>query len=428
MKNFSELINKYEISPKEVNFKSSVQELNERFKRYWTPLFKDKKITDKWVNKKLDEAKFLISINEDRHKYYLVVKNTSINEVEILGIDDKVTPTYLTSNSSEVYEQILYKLVSLKLEKDFKTIIENSLLAKYLQSQHLDFHYITDVMKYVLGDKLVIENGNRIIINQKEVDCIDLLFFKEYYISNKVILAKSPLLQQNNKETSLQMFEIIQKHDKYKELLPTILNNLAEAYWNEIEKYFLKEQFDIIKEKFEQFRSKHQIDKHWGLTFYNKDNYLSWKLEAVSHEDYIYHPLENNYLFLKYIKNLSKEDFNKIINCMEKDLLQFLAFYTIDVIGKGIYYNASLKILLLKKINNNFKETFTFKGEDITISKTSDYFIMTYKNYQCIYNFLDDRVFSFSNHTLNPYNIECFKDFEKEVDKDVDFLIEFLNS
>ena len=53
---------------------------------------------------------------------------------------------------------------------------------------------------------------------------------------------------------------------------------------------------------------------------------------------------------------------------------------------------------------------------------------MTYKDYQCLYSFLDDRVFSFSNPTLNPYNIKCFKDFEKEVNKDVDFLIEFLNS
>lgn len=428
MKTFSEVINKYDISQKEIKPKSSVEELNERFQRYWTSLFKDKKITDKWINKEPDEAKLLISILEDRRKYYLVIKNTSINKVEILGLHDEVTPKYITSNLSEVYEQILHKLLALKLEKDFKGIVEDSLLAKYLQFQHLDFCHITDVMKYVLGDKLVIENGNSIIINQKEIDCIDLLFFKEYYNFNKVISPINLLFKQNNKETSLKLFEILQKHDKYKELLPTILNNLAETYWSEIEKHFSEEQFDIIKEKFEQFRSKHQIDKHWGLTFYNKDNDLSWKLEAISHEDYTYHPLENNYQFLRYIKNLSKEDFNKIINCMEKDLLRFLASYTIHVIGKGIYYDASLNILLLNKIKKNFKETFTFKGEDITISKSSDYFIMTYKDYQCVYSFLDDRVFSFSNPTLNSYNIECFKDFEKEVNKDVDFLIEFLNS
>ena len=68
MKNFSELINKYEISPKEVNFKSSVEELNERFQKYWTSLFKDKAITDKWINKEPDEAKLLIPINKDRKR------------------------------------------------------------------------------------------------------------------------------------------------------------------------------------------------------------------------------------------------------------------------------------------------------------------------------------------------------------------------
>ena len=248
MKTFSELINKYDISQKEINPKSSVEELNERFQRYWTSLFKDKKITDKWINKEPDEAKLLISIIEDRRKYYLVIKNTFINKVEILGLADEVTPKYITSNLSEVYEQILHKLLALKLEKDFKDIVEDSLLAKYLQFQHLDFYHITDVMKYVLGDKLVIENGNSIIINQKEIDCIDLLFFKEYYIFNKVISPINLLFKPNNKEASLKLFEILQKHDKYKELLPTILDNLAETYWSEIEKHLSKEQFDIIIE------------------------------------------------------------------------------------------------------------------------------------------------------------------------------------
>ena len=217
METFSELINKYEISQKEFNLKSSVEELNERFQKYWTSLFKDKAITDKWINKESDEAKLLIPINKDRTKYYLVLKNTTINKVEILGRDDDVNPTYLTSNLDELYEQILNKLVLLKLEREFNNIAKGSLLAKYLQSQHLDFHHITDVMKYVLGDKLVVENGNSIIINQKEIDCIDLLFFKEYYILNKVISPRSPLFEQNNKETSLHLFEIIQKHDKYTE-------------------------------------------------------------------------------------------------------------------------------------------------------------------------------------------------------------------
>ena len=90
MKTFSELINKYDISQKEINPKSSVEELNERFQRYWTSLFKDKKITDKWINKEPDEAKLLISIIEDRRKYYLVIKNTFINKVEILGLADEV--------------------------------------------------------------------------------------------------------------------------------------------------------------------------------------------------------------------------------------------------------------------------------------------------------------------------------------------------
>ena len=37
-------------------------------------------------------------------------------------------------------------------------------------------------------------------------------------------------------------------------------------------------------------------------------------------------------------------------------------------------------------------------------------------------------MFSFANPSLDPNDIENLKDFETEVEKDVEFLIEFLNS
>ena len=113
---------------------------------------------------------------------------------------------------------------------------------------------------------------------------------------------------------------------------------------------------------------------------------------------------------------------------MESDLLKAFSYHIVNVMGLAIYYNCLFKIDQLRNVNQDFKETINYKGEDITISKTYDYFVMNYKDYLCIHYFKNDRMFSFANPSLDPNDIENLKDFEAEVEKDVEFLIEFLNS
>lgn len=131
---------------------------------------------------------------------------------------------------------------------------------------------------------------------------------------------------------------------------------------------------------------------------------------------------------IEELKNLSDEDFDKVTASMESDLLRAFAYHIVNVTGLAIYYNCLFKIDQLRNFNQDFKETINYKGEDITISKTYDYFVMNYKDYLCIHYFKNDRMFSFSNPSLDPNDIENLKDFEAEVEKDVEFLIEFLNS
>ena len=131
---------------------------------------------------------------------------------------------------------------------------------------------------------------------------------------------------------------------------------------------------------------------------------------------------------IEELKNLSDEDFSKVIATMESDLLRTFAYHIVNITGLAIYYNCLFKIDQLRNFNQDFKETINYKGEDITISKTYDYFVMNYKDYLCIHYFKNDRMFSFSNPSLKTNEIECLKDFEEQVEKDVEFLIEFLNS
>ena len=131
---------------------------------------------------------------------------------------------------------------------------------------------------------------------------------------------------------------------------------------------------------------------------------------------------------IEELKNLSDEDFSKAIATMESDLLRAFAYHIVNVTDLAIYYNCLFKIDQLRNFNQDFKETINYKGEDITISKTYDYFVMNYKDYLCIHYFKNDRMFSFSNPSLKTNEIECLKDFEEQVKKDVEFLIEFLNS
>lgn len=189
----------------------------------------------------------------------------------------------------------------------------------------------------------------------------------------------------------------------------------------------LLERLDMVKEKFEQFSNKHQIDEYYGLDLEFLYGELTWK-PKLTQKRTIQEHLVTNHELIEELKNLSDEDFSKVLATMESDLLKAFAYHIVNVIGRAIYYNCLFKIDQLRNINRDFKETINYKGEDIVISKTYDYLVMNYKDYLCIHYFQNDRMFSFSNPSLNPNNIECLKDFEEQVEKDVEFLIEFLNS
>jgi len=133
----------------------------------------------------------------------------------------------------------------------------------------------------------------------------------------------------------------------------------------------LLERLDMVKEKFEKFCNQHQIDEHYGLDFDFLYGDFTWK-PKLTQKRTIQEHLVTNHELIEELKNLSDEDF--------------------------------------------------------TISKTYDYFVMNYKDYLCVHYFKNDRMFSFANPSLKTNEIECLKDFEKQVEKDVEFLIEFLNS
>ena len=204
----------------------------------------------------------------------------------------------------------------------------------------------------------------------------------------------------------------------------TTFTELTNKYNKEVDELLFVARLNKIKERFENFRCKHQIEDEYGLDIGFGLNGLVWK-PTLTRKEQTYKELEKN---RQLIKNLPIEEFDKIIETMEKDLLRAFAYYIVDVTGQAIYYDCLFKIDKLRNINQDFKETINYKGEDITISKTYDYFVMTYKDYLCIHYFKNDRLFSFSNPSLNPNDIECIKDFKEQVEKDVEFLIDFLNS
>ena len=167
----------------------------------------------------------------------------------------------------------------------------------------------------------------------------------------------------------------------------------------------LLERLDMVKEKFEKFCNQHQIDEHYGLDFDFLYGDFTWK-PKLTQKRTIQEHLVTNHELIEELKNLSDE----------------------NITGLAIYYNCLFKIDQLRNVNQDFKETINYKDEDITISKTYDYFVMNYKDYLCVHYFKNDRMFSFANPSLKTNEIECLKDFEKQVEKDVEFLIEFLNS
>lgn len=426
MTTFTEILGRMKLQENKENvLQHSINNLNKKFQKYWTPLFNGAVITEKWSD---DNEDLSFEVGNANHVYNLVVKNTTIDKIEILGIDNESNSKAFRVSLEKIYSQLLGSLMTVKLRDYFDVAIHNSLLTKYFGETALDFNSITAVMKYILGQDLVNVENNNIIINNIQVDCLDLEFIKEYYAYPKTYLTRLDI-EKDYKKSSLKTFDIIQKHNNLKVLLPKIFDDLALAYRKVLDKYSIIDKLEAIDVELQDLYKKHQFNTELVLTANSKKSNIIWKLtELRPGEKKENSNLLHNYTLLKIIKDLSKEDFSKNLKQMENQLLKQLVSEMLTKESNRIKNNSLERTSCLENIRKSFVETVSYNGEQLTIFKREKYFTLAHDEYKYYCDFKNDRLLEFSKLDNNISNITCYADFEKEIIEEANFLIEFLNS
>lgn len=413
---------------KESVIQNSINKLNKRFEKYWTPLFKDEEITEKWSNK---DKRIHVEVRQGNHSCSLIVKNTTIDKIEILEVYGMESKKVFKTSSDGIYSQILEDLTSKYLQDYFKNTLKETLAPKYFQYNVTNLNKMIAVIEYIFGKESIKRNNNKIIINGYPVDCIDLEFLETYYAYPQTALTKE-YFSEDNKAKALETFKVIQKHSKIKTNLPKILNDITTAYVAEVEKYFTKEQSNEVKKQFDTICNKHKIDKYFAPYTKFKNSQITWELDFFQlsfnkDDDYTEFPY-NDYSFLKRIKDVTKEEVNKSLAHMENDFLNQMVPNLLNRKADFIKLSTRKSVLRLLNLNKSFLETISYNGENLTLFKKGKCFTLTHGSFEYYQDFNNDGLLEFSKLDNKISDITCYADFEEEVTLEANFLIEFLNS
>lgn len=399
-----------------LNFQDKIKTLNKMFEKHWNSLFNGKDIYEKWNEKPMS---IYIHDNDDSLDSLFMVKNTTINKIEL------EPDGFIGKNASikNIYNQILTNLICSNLKNYFNKIYMESKF-KEIFGEIDSFQKILINMKSVLGDDSIQENVNELIINNKVISCPNLEFIKYCYGIN-IAVSKDNLVL-NNEDLSLKLFNIITFHDKIKDSLPRIINDLLNAYNEEIYKFYNQTHINKIKNAFKAIGEKYSINinDYKIKPIIDSNNRLSWTIAYFEANENIDEYL-NEYTIHKILKNVTAEDFNNSLINMEQDIFK-------KIIMK-LYYETINDLLNTIRIisdkveyANPFDDTIFYKKEKFQVQKTNDKFILTHNNYKFIYYFSNPNESKFLNCNLEDF--ADTKNFFQEFNKERELFIKFLKS
>lgn len=400
-----------------LNFQDKIKTLNKMFEKHWNSLFNEKGIYEKWNEKPMS---IYIHDNDDSLYSLFMVKNTTINKIEL------EPDGFIGENASikNIYNQILTNLICSNLKNYFNKIYMESKF-KEIFGEIDSFQKILINMKSVLGDDSIQESVNELIINNKVISCPNLEFIKYCYGIN-IAVSKDNLVL-NNEDLSLKLFNIITFHDKIKDSLLRIINDLLNAYNEEIYKFYNQTHINKIKNAFKAIGEKYSINinEYKIKPIIDSNNRLIWTIDYFGANENIDEYL-NEYTIHKILKNVTTEDFNSSLINMEKDILK-------KIIMK-LYYETINDLLnnirtISDKVEyaNPFDDTIFYENEKFQVQKTNDEFILTHNNYKFIYYLSNPNESKFLNCN-NPEDFTDTKKFFQEFNKERDLFIKFLKS
>ena len=428
MTTFTEVIKqekeKCQLRPKPINteLQKSIDSLNKMFAENWTPLFDDDREYELW-DKYISHIYFGESFN------LLQLNKTSINKIEVLPVNWLSIKKFPYSLKT-MYVIILKQLVQRKFANKFRGAIEESGFDKFFDAVPdaiPDFDFLINSMNNVLGENTFVEQENSIKFKDLVIEVPNLQLMKDCY-SIKNEDSSDVVDFKNYKEETLDLFNLLNTHEKIYPTMVELLKKLKKLYLNEVHTYYNEKIISYVKEEFKKLCKTYSINyKDYLLYPVVSNDKLTWKIkfEKWANVDTFY--FLNHLSTHKIMKSFSESDLYNSLKALnevvENEAVQIECKFAAERIVTESFES-------LKQLSSSMKidKEVDFDGHKISMSVKDRKLTLKYKDYTFYVNIH----IPYSVHTLEKENkIEDGKKWNiarEEIQKNADLFIEFLNS
>ena len=428
MTTFTEVIKqekeKCQLRPKPINteLQKSIDSLNKMFAENWTPLFDDDREYELW-DKYISHIYFGESFN------LLQLNKTPINKIEVLPVNWLSIKKFPYSLKT-MYVIILKQLVQRKFANKFRGAIEESGFDKFFDAVPdaiPDFDFLINSMNNVLGENTFVEQENSIKFKDLVIEVPNLQLMKDCY-SIKNEDSSDVVDFKNYKDETLDLFNLLNTHEKIYPEMVELLKKLKKLYLNEVHTYYNEKNISYVKEEFKKLCKTYSINyKDYLLYPVVSNDKLTWKIkfEKWANVDTFY--FLNHLSTHKIMKSFSESDLYNSLKALnevvENEAVQIECKFAAERIVTEAF--ESLKQLSLSmKIDKDID----FDGHKISMSVKDRKLTLKYKDYTFYVNIH----IPYSVHTLEKENkIEDGKKWNiarEEIQKTADLFLKFLNN
>lgn len=357
----------------------------------------------------------------------MLADKTPINKVELLPVNWLFIKKFPYSTKI-LYVIVLRDLVQQKLSAKFSEAISISGLAEIFDDVQ-DLDYLIKSMNNVLGENTLIEEDNSIKFKNEIISVPNLQLMKDCYnVKNEELF--DAITSKHYEEINLDLFNMLNTHEKIYPTLIELLNKLKTLYLDEVHTYYKEDCIKYAEAEFEILCKDYSINSNdyvlCPVIFKNK---LTWDIRSKNRLKLPTFYLLNHWSTHKAMKSISESAFRESLGSMvkpiEDEALRLECNSTVDKI-----VNESLKPI--KKLNLSMRDLdneIDFNGCKISVKTKDGKLTLKYKDYTF-------HVPYYSPNSVHTYfekenGIEDNKTWVKtkeDIQTVADLFIEFLNS
>ena len=414
---------KIKIKPWPINLdlQKTIDSLNKMFNENWTPLFDENKEYELW-----DQYSSHIYFGED-YKYVLLADKTPINKIELLPVDWLFIKKFPYSLRI-LYVVVLRELVQQKLTAKFREAVSDSGLAEIFDDVQ-DLDYLIKSMNNVLGENTLIEEDNIIKFKNEIISVPDLQLMKDCYnVKNEELF--DVITSKYYEEVNLELFNMLNTHEKIYPALIELLNKLKTLYLNEVHTYYKEEYIRCAEAEFEILCEYYSINpSDYVLCPVIFENKLTWDIRSKKRFRIPTFYLLNYWSTHKAIKSISESAFRESLVSMVKPIEDEAFRLVCDSTADKIVNESSKPLKQLNLSMSDLDNEIDFNDYKISVKTKDGKLTLKHKDY------------TFHVPYYSPNSVHTYFEKKNKIDDDktwvttreeiqsiADLFIEFLNS